>query len=120
MYAKGKSYVKATPQSIRHDPVKLSNLQLFGVSIDEYEFHYQSMVLPGSTKLSREGVLMITSRLDFVPYLHLYHQPEAIKAIDELVVKGTIRRIEINGVNQYTLPNGQMMSIDIGLQRFVF
>ena len=120
MYAKGKSYVKAASESIRHDPVKLSNLQSFGVSIDQYEFAYQSMVLRGSAKLSYASVLLITSRRDFIPYLHLYRQPEVISAVDELAAKGSIRRIVINGANQYIVKNGQTMSIDIGLQHLGF
>ena len=77
----------------------------YGVLIDEYQLTYQPMVLSESAKLSRDSIVLIANRPDFVPYLHLYRQPEVTKAVDELLAKDSISRVVVINVDQYTMNN---------------
>ena len=107
MYAKDKSYMKVTPSAIRLDLVKLSSLQSFDISIDDYEMAYRSMILPTTTKLSQEGISFLTSCPDFVPYYHLYNQIEMVKLTTDMVNKGKIKPVIVDNFTQYVVTNNE-------------
>ncbi|CAF4863717.1 unnamed protein product [Rotaria sp. Silwood1] len=104
MYCKTSSFVKLTPAEIQEDPDKLTNLQSFGITIDEYATAYSKMVLPSRTKLSSEGIAYICPSKNFVPYYHLYHQKEIINKFDKLIEDGKIKSMNgDDGITRYVI-----------------
>ena len=100
--------------------LKLANLRSFRVSIDDYQLAYQSMVLPGSTKLSRDGACW--SRVDPIsfPTCICTVSPRKSTLLTNRWRKEAFEELSSMASTSNIVKNGQTMSIDIGLQRFDF
>ena len=93
--------MKVTPNEIHRDQELMNNLYSIGISIDEYENHYQSMKIPMSMDLNADTIDLLLSSNDFTPFLHLYTQLEIRRGVADMVSADKLEKVLVGNVYHY-------------------